>query len=201
MVQLLCAQPSPTTSLLAHLTSSQFTHCPCRAGFALPLHEGGGNRYHSQVSAPAFGGASWTTNTCCPKPAMLTTQPDVTGASRSHLLSRLEQCWPESTGTPHLGVPAMHRQAAPSTPKLKRHSWGPQRRTRLQTTAQLSFERHRDPKSYGWTCSVQIAARAHNTDSPIPKLQEPLCFLPAAQPGNRLHSHFLSCTTEAPGSG
>lgn len=45
---------------------------------------------------------------------------------------------------------------------------------------------------------MQIAARAHKTSSPIPKVQESLCLLPAAQPGNRLHSHFLSCTTQSP---
>lgn len=144
MVQLLCAQTSPTTSLLAHLTSSQFIHCPWMgqlswAGLAFPLHWGGGNRYHSQVSALAFGGASWKTNTCCPQPSLLAGQPDVTEASRSHLLSRLEQHWPGSRCTPHLGVPAVHRRAAPSTPKLKRHSWGPPEREETEDHSSAVF--------------------------------------------------------------
>lgn len=79
-------------------------------------------------------------------------------------------------------------------PKARDRAGGPQRGTGLKTVAQLSFEYHKDPENYGWTHSVQIAARAHNTSSPIPKVQEPLCFLPAAQTGNTLHSHFLSCT-------
>lgn len=113
-----CSTQPPPGSCPSHLISIHHYW----AGFAFPLHEGGGNRHHSQVSAPAFGGASWTTNTCCPKPALLTAQPDVT--SLSHLLSRPEQCWLGSTHTPCLGVSAVHRQAASSTPKLKRHCWG-----------------------------------------------------------------------------
>lgn len=125
MVQLLCAQSSPTTTLLAHLTSSQITHCPFWAGFAFPLHWGGGNRYCSQISAPAFSGVRWTTTKCCPQPAPLTAQPDVTEASRSHLLSKPEQHRLGSRSTPSLGVPAVHRQAAPCTSKLQKNSWGP----------------------------------------------------------------------------
>lgn len=91
------------------------------------------------LSAPAFGGASWTTNTRCPQPAPLAAQPDVTEASRSHLLSRLEQHWPGSRCTPHLGVPAVHRRAAPSTPKLKRHSWGPPEREETEDHSSAVF--------------------------------------------------------------
>lgn len=116
--------PCPSHLISIHPLSS----LPCWPRLAFPhqLHWGGGNRYCSQVSAPAFGRASWTTNTCAPQPALLAAQPAVAKASSGAI------SMPGLSGVA-LGADAhpiwtsqlrADHRAAPSIQKSKRHSWG-----------------------------------------------------------------------------
>ena len=124
----------PCPSHLISIHQSSLLPCWPRLAFPCQLHWGGGNRYRSQVSAPAFGRASWTTNTCAPQPAPLTAQPAVTKASNGAMsmpgLSSVglgadaHPVWMSQLCTDHW--------AAPSIQKAKRYSWGPPERERAE---------------------------------------------------------------------
>lgn len=122
------APPTASLPISPHLNHpSSLLSCWPWLTFPHQLHWGGGSRYCSQVSAPAFGGASWTTNTCSPQPAPLTAQPAVTeasggaisvpGLSSIGLVADAQPIWTSQPFTAHW--------AAPSIRKPKRHGCGP----------------------------------------------------------------------------
>lgn len=120
-VQLLCAQPSPTTRPISpHINSPTVLAglgllSPCMRevetsttarSLLLPLVGPAGQQIHVAPSQP------------CSQLSLMSLKP--AGATSSPGLNSVGL----GAHTPRLGVPAVHRQAASSTPKLKKHCWG-----------------------------------------------------------------------------
>lgn len=103
MVQLLCAQSSPTTSLLSQLTSSQFirrTHCLAGLGLLFPTNCT--EEVETGTAARSLLPLELANKYVC-FPA--SSARSSASCHQSHLHARLEQLWLGSKCTTHLDVP------------------------------------------------------------------------------------------------
>lgn len=196
------APPPASLPISPHLSSSiVLTALLSRACFPPPTAPG---RW-KQVPQPGLCSCLWwgqldSKDMCSPASSAHSSACCHQSQRWSHLCANLERRCLGSRCTPHLHVSAGHRPLGNTLqPKAKEAQLGPPREG-VSYRPWLSWlvEHDREPENRGQTCALQTAAKAHNVSSPIPRVWEPPCFLPAVQPGKRSRSRFLSCTAQHP---
>lgn len=197
-----CCDPAPVCSIQPHhqppcplhLSSAHASSLLAQVFLLSPRDCNGEveTGYSSQVAAPPFGGAGWTARTCAPEPALLTAQPAVTKASsRAISMPSLSHAGLEQMhtlfGHPCAWTTRQHQQ------KDRDMDGAPGEGGDCKPWLSQLLEHDREPKSHGWACALQTAAKAQKASSPSPRFGSPCAScLHAARKGPELRRNNSS---------